>query len=65
MILIGLGAGLGFPSLKTLARSGSTAGDSGLASGLLNTSVQVGGAVVLAVLATFVTERTEGLVADG
>ena len=52
MILIGLGAGLGFPSLMTLAMSGATASDSGLASGLVNTSVQVGGAIGLAVLAT-------------
>jgi EmrB/QacA subfamily drug resistance transporter len=65
MILFGLGAGLGFPSLMTLAMSGATASDSGLASGLVNTSVQVGGAVGLAVLATFATERTEALLADG
>jgi EmrB/QacA subfamily drug resistance transporter len=65
MILIGLGAGLGFPSLMTLAMSGATPSDSGLASGLVNTSVQVGGAVGLAVLATFATERTDGLLADG
>lgn len=31
----------------------------------MNTSVQVGGAIGLAVLATLATERTEGLVADG
>jgi EmrB/QacA subfamily drug resistance transporter len=65
MILIGLGAGLGFPSLMTLAMSGATASDSGLASGLVNTSVQVGGAVGLAVLATFATEHTDGRLADG
>jgi EmrB/QacA subfamily drug resistance transporter len=65
MILIGLGAGLGFPSLMTLAMSGVAPSDSGLASGLVNTSVQVGGAIGLAVLATFATERTEGLLADG
>jgi MFS family permease len=65
MILIGLGAGLGFPSLMTLAMSGVTQSDSGLASGLVNTSVQVGGAVGLAVLATFATQRTEGLLSDG
>jgi EmrB/QacA subfamily drug resistance transporter len=65
MILIGLGAGLGFPSLMTLAMSGATPSDSGLASGLVNTSVQVGGAIGLAVLATFATERTDGLLADG
>ncbi len=65
MILIGLGAGLGFPSLMTLAMSGATASDSGVASGLVNTSVQVGGAIGLAVLATFATERTEAELADG
>jgi EmrB/QacA subfamily drug resistance transporter len=65
MILIGLGSGLGFPSLMTLAMSGATASDSGLASGLVNTSVQVGGAIGLAVLATLATERTDGLLADG
>jgi EmrB/QacA subfamily drug resistance transporter len=65
MVLIGLGAGLGFPSLMTLAMSGATPSDSGLASGLVNTSVQVGGAVGLAVLATLATERTDGLLADG
>jgi hypothetical protein len=65
MILIGLGAGIAFPSLMTLAMSGATEGDSGLASGLVNTSVQVGGAIGLAVLATFATERTETLLADG
>jgi EmrB/QacA subfamily drug resistance transporter len=65
MVLIGLGAGLGFPALMTLAMSGATESDAGLASGLVNTSVQVGGAIGLAVLATFATERTDGLLADG
>jgi EmrB/QacA subfamily drug resistance transporter len=65
MILIGLGAGLGFPSLMTLAMSGATESDSGLASGLVNTSVQVGGAIGLAVLATFATERTDRLLDEG
>ena len=65
MILMGLGAGLAFPSLMTLAMSGATQSDSGLASGLVNTSVQVGGAIGLAVLATLATERTDGLLAAG
>ncbi len=51
------------PSLMGLAMSGATPSDSGLASGLLNTSVQVGGAIGLAVLATLATERTGGLLA--
>jgi hypothetical protein len=45
--------------------SGATERDAGLASGLVNTSVQVGGAIGLAILATFATNRTESLVADG
>ena len=65
MLLIGAGAGLGFPALMTLAMSGATMEDSGLASGLVNTSVQVGGAIGLAVLATFASERTDSLAADG
>jgi EmrB/QacA subfamily drug resistance transporter len=65
MALIGLGAGLGFPALMTLAMSGATPQDSGLASGLVNTSVQVGGAIGLAVLATFAGERTANLQAAG
>jgi EmrB/QacA subfamily drug resistance transporter len=64
-ILIGIGAGLGFPSLMSLGMSGATPSDSGLASGLINTSVQVGGAIGLAVLATLATERTDALRADG
>ena len=59
MILLGIGAGLGFPALMTLAMSGATPSDSGLASGLVNTTVQVGGAIGLAVLATLATERTD------
>ncbi len=65
MILIGAGAGVSFPSLMTLAMSGASAGDSGLASGLVNTTVQVGGALGLAVLATLSATRTEHLLAAG
>jgi EmrB/QacA subfamily drug resistance transporter len=65
MVLMGLGAGLAFPSLMMLAMSGATPADAGLASGLVNTSVQVGGAVGLAVLATLASARTESLEASG
>jgi MFS family permease len=65
MLLLGAGAGLSFPALMTLAMSGATESDAGLASGLVNTTVQVGGAIGLAVLATLATERTDGLRADG
>jgi MFS family permease len=65
MLLLGLGAGLAFPALMTLAMSGATPEDAGLASGLVNTTLQVGGAIGLAVLATLATDRTDGLVGDG
>jgi len=44
-LLIGTGAGLCFPALMTLAMSSATAQDAGLASGLVNTTAQVGGAL--------------------
>lgn len=65
MVMLGLGAGICFPGLMTIAMSGATPQDAGLASGLVNTSAQVGGAVGLAVLATLSSSRTETLVADG
>jgi MFS family permease len=65
MLLLGGGAGLAFPALMTLAMSGATPSDSGLASGFVNTTTQVAGAIGLAVLATVATERTDALRADG
>jgi len=65
MVLFGIGAGLGFPALMTLAMSSATPSDAGLASGLINTTTQVAGAIGLAVLATLATDRTNGLLADG
>jgi EmrB/QacA subfamily drug resistance transporter len=65
LLLIGIGVGTSFPAIMTLAMSGATPSDAGLASGLVNTSMQVGGAIGLAVLATLSTERTETLVDDG
>ena len=65
MLLIGVGIGISFPSLMTLAMSGATPEDAGLASGIVNTSAQVGGAIGLAVLATLAAERTSTLEAGG
>ncbi len=65
MLLLGVGAGVSFPALMTLAMSGATASDSGLASGLVSTTQQVGGALGLAVLATLSTSRTKELVSAG
>jgi EmrB/QacA subfamily drug resistance transporter len=64
-ILLGTGIGTSFPALMTLAMSGATQSDAGLASGLVNTTVQVGAAVGLAVLATLSATRTEGLMERG
>jgi EmrB/QacA subfamily drug resistance transporter len=64
-LLIGAGVGVAFPALMTLAMSGATPQDAGLASGLVNTSAQVGAALGLAVLATVSATRTESLLADG
>ena len=65
MVLLGLGAGLSFPSLMNLAMSGAHQDDAGLASGLVNTTMQVGGALGLAVIATLATSRTDSLLAGG
>jgi EmrB/QacA subfamily drug resistance transporter len=56
--LMGIGAGLAFPAMMTLAMSDATKEDSGVASGLVNTTQQVGGALGLAVLATLATSYT-------
>jgi MFS family permease len=61
MVLLGFGAGLGGPALMTLAMTGVKPEEAGLASGLVNTTLQVGGAIGLAVLATLSTARTEAL----
>jgi EmrB/QacA subfamily drug resistance transporter len=65
MILLGFGIGTSFPALMTLAMSGATQEDAGLASGLVNTAAQVGGALGLAVLATLSATRTEHLTHSG
>jgi EmrB/QacA subfamily drug resistance transporter len=64
-LLLGAGAGMAFPALMTLSMSGATPQDAGLASGLVNTTVQVGGALGLAVLATLSATRSDSLVASG
>jgi MFS family permease len=65
VLLMGVGAGLGFPAMMTLAMSDATKDDSGVASGLVNTTQQVGGALGLAVLATLATSYTNGSLAEG
>jgi MFS family permease len=63
--LLGAGAGLTFPALMTLAMSGVRPDESGLASGLINTTGQVGCALGLAVLAALSAARTRTLAAAG
>ena len=65
MLLLGLGGGLFFAALMTLAMSAATPEDSGLASGLVNTTQQVGGALGLAIIATLSASRTDHLRASG
>jgi EmrB/QacA subfamily drug resistance transporter len=61
MLMLGTGIAVSFPALMTLAMSGATPSDAGLASGLVNTTVQVGGALGLAVLATLAATETADL----
>ncbi|GIH05780.1 MFS transporter [Rhizocola hellebori] len=65
LVALGVGGGLSFPTMMTLAMSDATRDDAGLASGLVNTTAQVGGAVGLAVLASLSTARTTDLLAEG
>jgi EmrB/QacA subfamily drug resistance transporter len=65
MIVLALGIGVCFPALMTLAMSGATQEDAGLASGLVNTTAQVGGALGLAILATLSATRSRDLIGGG
>jgi EmrB/QacA subfamily drug resistance transporter len=61
-VLAGAGLGFAFVTTTIAAVSGVREQESGLASGLINTSQQIGGALGLAVLATIATSRTNDLV---
>jgi MFS family permease len=65
LLLFGAGGGLTLPMLATLGMSGATASDAGVASGLFNTSQQVGAALGLAALSTLAAARTSHLLAAG
>jgi fucose permease len=58
MLLIGVGFALAFPSANMAATAGVEAHEQGLASGLVQTSFQVGGALVLSVVTAVVTSAT-------
>lgn len=65
MILLGLGTGVVIPAVSTVIMSDATPENAGLASGLANTSQQVGAAIGIAVLAALAAARTDGLLTGG
>ena len=64
-LLLGLGAGASFLPLLTIGMSDAPARDAGLASGIVNVSVQLFGAIGLATLGTIATDHTKALSASG
>jgi EmrB/QacA subfamily drug resistance transporter len=65
MILLGLGAGLAFNPVLLAAMSDVEPTEAGLASGIVNTSFMMGGALGLAILASVAASRTSNLEAEG
>jgi MFS family permease len=64
-LLAAIGLGFGFVTSTIAAVAGVEEREQGLASGLINTSQQIGGALGLAVLSTIATSRTDHLLATG
>lgn len=60
MLLLGIGFAVGYPSANMVATNGVVDAEQGLASGLVTTSFQLGGALVLAIAAAVVATRTGG-----
>lgn len=65
MLLIGIGAGMGFNPVLLAAMDGIKPSDAGLASGLVNTSFMMGGALGLAILASAAAAQTQALTITG
>jgi len=65
MLLLGLGAGMAFNPVLLAAMSEAKPEDAGLASGIVNTSFMMGGALGLAVLASIAAARTAATVSEG
>lgn len=65
MLLLGLGAGIALNPVLLAAMSDVKPSESGLASGIVNTSFMMGGALGLAILASLAAARTNGLLAAG
>jgi EmrB/QacA subfamily drug resistance transporter len=65
MILLGFGAGMAFNPMLLASMSDVEPSESGLASGVVNTSFMMGGALGLAILASLAASRTSNLLATG
>jgi MFS family permease len=64
-LLIGVGIGFSFVPISIAALAGVQPAEAGLASGLINTSQQIGGALGIALLSTIATSQAEDAVASG
>ena len=64
-LLIGIGIGFSFVPITIAALAGVEPAEAGLASGLINTSQQIGGALGIAALSTIATSRTDDAVSTG
>jgi EmrB/QacA subfamily drug resistance transporter len=64
-LLIGIGLGFSFVPVSIAALAGVEAAEAGLASGLINTSQQIGGALGIAALSTIATSQTSDAIASG
>jgi EmrB/QacA subfamily drug resistance transporter len=64
-LLIAVGIGFSFVPISIAALAGVQAAEAGLASGLINTSQQIGGALGIAALSTIATSRTDNAIAGG
>jgi MFS family permease len=64
-LLVAVGMGFTFVPISIAALAGIEASEAGLASGLINTSQQIGGALGIAALSTIAATRTGHAIADG
>jgi predicted small integral membrane protein len=64
-LLVALGLGFSFVPISIAALAGIQPAEAGLASGLINTTQQIGGALGIAALATIATSRTSDAIASG
>ncbi len=64
-LLVGFGIGFSFVPISIAALAGVQPAEAGLASGLINTSQQIGGALGIAALSTIASSRTDDALASG